>query len=142
MYQLTKIQATLELEGQRRASLRCLDSRGLAGSPMKLMELSSKKARKKQYHEELGRRAAEKVLLLEAATFNSLSETFHKQLQKVEISGPLTKPEISEAEGISVQIVQKTFDTAGANLELAKDARLTKCYERVQGYTPVFIPLK
>ena len=35
--------------------------------------------------EELGRRAAEKVLLLEAATFNSPSETFHKQLPKVEM---------------------------------------------------------
>ena len=94
MYQLTKTQATLELEGQRLASLRCLGSRVLAGSLMKLMNLSPKKKQERSnvadegyvvgHCEELSRRAAEKILLAEAATFNGPSETLHKQTQKVE----------------------------------------------------------
>ena len=57
-------------------------------------------------------------------------------------SGPITKSEISEAEEAWIQITQNTGDMA-TNLQLAKDeAGLTRCYGRIQGYSPIFIPRK
>ena len=57
-------------------------------------------------------------------------------------SGPITKSEISEAEGAWIQSTQKTCNMA-TNLQLAKDeASLRRCYGRIQGNTPVFIPRK
>ena len=48
-------------------------------------------------------------------------------------SGPIIKPEISEAERVWVRIAQRTGDMA-TNLELAKDeAGLTRCYGWVKG---------
>ena len=57
-------------------------------------------------------------------------------------NGPITKSEIVKAEEKWVRITQETSDMA-TNLRLAKDeAGLTRCYGRIQGYTPIFVPRK
>ena len=79
-------------------------------------------------------------LKLEAATYNNGPyETFNfiKKCRTSRRSGPIPKPEISEAEGVSAQIAPKIGDMA-TNLELAKDeARLKRSYGGVQGHTKV-----
>lgn len=54
--------------------------------------------------------------------------------------GPITKSEIGEAEKKWMQITQETCDMK-TDLRLAKDEDgLTRCNERIQVYTPIFIP--
>ena len=54
--------------------------------------------------------------------------------------GPITKSEIGEAEKKWIQITQETCNMK-TDLRLAKDEDgLIRCNERIQGYTPIFIP--
>ena len=67
---------------------------------------------------------------------------FKNGCRRLRQNEPITKSEISEAEGVWVQITQNTGDMV-TNLQLAKDeAGLIRCYGRIQGYTPNFIPRK
>ena len=60
--------------------------------------------------------------------------------RKTRRNGPLTQTEITEAEIVWVQITQRTSDMTSC-LKLATDEDgLMRCYERIQGYTPIFIP--
>ena len=89
---------------------------------------------------QLQQREENSYLKLEAATYNNGSYgaiNFISRCRKSRRGEPIAKPEMSEAEGVAVQIAQKTGDMA-TNLELAKDeARLERCYVRVQGHTEV-----
>ena len=53
---------------------------------------------------------------------------------------PITKSEIREAENKWIQIIQKTCNMK-TDIRLSKDEDgLIRCNERIQGYTPIFIP--
>ena len=72
----------------------------------------------------------------------SYVKRFINGCRKSRRDGPLSKTEIMEAEKVWVRITQETGDLT-SNLRLATDeAGLTRCYERIQGYTPIFIPRK
>ena len=67
---------------------------------------------------------------------------FINSCRKVHRDGPLTKSEVVEAEEIWVRITQETSDMT-STLKLAKDeVGILRCNERIQGYTPIFIPRK
>ena len=60
--------------------------------------------------------------------------------RKTRLEGPLRKSKIGEAEETWVRITRATSDMT-SNLRLAKDeVGIQRCYERIQGYTPIFIP--
>lgn len=60
--------------------------------------------------------------------------------RKTRRDGPLTKTEITDAENTWVRITQRLSDMT-SSLKLATDEDgIVRCYERIQGYTPVFIP--
>ena len=67
---------------------------------------------------------------------------FINSCRKVHGDGPLTKSEVVGAEEIWVRITQETSNMT-STLRLANDeVGILRCNERIQGYTPIFIPRK